>query len=126
LDREHGVRLRQSYLRIAKQAAMMAGRYAHANSSSAIGAIAQLARLGRLLTRDTRRMIAGQDKPEAAFEQSLSRAAQIRSKSSASAHTSSIPAARSSGPVSTMCIAVTKRQTRDGSSSRARSVASSE
>jgi IS5 family transposase len=30
LDREHGVRLRQSYIRIAKQAAMMAGRYAHA------------------------------------------------------------------------------------------------
>ena len=30
LAREHGVRLRQSYLRIAKQAAMMAGRYANA------------------------------------------------------------------------------------------------
>ena len=30
LARTHGVRLRQSYLRIAKQAAMMAGRYAHA------------------------------------------------------------------------------------------------
>jgi IS5 family transposase len=28
LARKHGVRLRQSYLRIAKQAAMMAGRYA--------------------------------------------------------------------------------------------------
>src|SRR5437588_12935288 len=31
LARKHGVRLRQSYLRIAKRAAMMAGRYAHAH-----------------------------------------------------------------------------------------------
>ena len=30
LARKHGVRLRQSYLRVAKRAAMMAGRYAHA------------------------------------------------------------------------------------------------
>jgi hypothetical protein len=30
LAKKHGVRLRQSYLRIAKHAAMMAGRYAHA------------------------------------------------------------------------------------------------
>jgi IS5 family transposase len=30
LARAHGVRLRQSYLRIARRAAMMAGRYAHA------------------------------------------------------------------------------------------------
>ena len=30
LARKHGVRLRQSYARIAKRAAMMAGRYAHA------------------------------------------------------------------------------------------------
>jgi len=30
LARRHGVRLRQSYLRVAKQAAMMAARYAHA------------------------------------------------------------------------------------------------
>ena len=30
LARKHAVRLRQSYLRIAKTAAMMAGRYAHA------------------------------------------------------------------------------------------------
>jgi hypothetical protein len=30
LARKHGVRLRQSYRRIAKRAAMMAGRYAHA------------------------------------------------------------------------------------------------
>jgi hypothetical protein len=30
LARKYGVRLRQSYLRVAKRAAMMAGRYAHA------------------------------------------------------------------------------------------------
>ena len=30
LARQHTVRLRQSYLRVAKRAAMMAGRYAHA------------------------------------------------------------------------------------------------
>ena len=30
LAKQHSVRLRQSYLRIAKRAAMMAGRYAHA------------------------------------------------------------------------------------------------
>jgi hypothetical protein len=30
LARKHGVRLRQSYVRIAKRAAMMAARYAHA------------------------------------------------------------------------------------------------
>ncbi len=39
LAKEHGVPLRQSYTRVAKRAAMMAGRYAHAtptpNSSSA-------------------------------------------------------------------------------------------
>ena len=34
MARKHGVRLRQSYLRIAKQAAMMAGRYAPTPSSS--------------------------------------------------------------------------------------------
>jgi len=33
----HGVRLRQSYLRVAKRSAMMAGRCAHANSSTATG-----------------------------------------------------------------------------------------
>ena len=32
LANKHGVRLRQSYLRVAKRAAMMAGRYAHAKA----------------------------------------------------------------------------------------------
>ncbi len=30
LARKHGLRLRQSYVRVAKRAAIMAGRYAHA------------------------------------------------------------------------------------------------
>jgi transposase, IS5 family len=34
LANKHGVRLRQSYLRVAKRAAMMAGRYAHAKQFS--------------------------------------------------------------------------------------------
>src|SRR5262247_1956439 len=78
LAREHGVRLRQSYLRIAKQAAMTAGRDAHAKQFKRHRR--QLRglriRLGRLI-RDIRRKIAGQDELEAAFEQPLSRAAQI-------------------------------------------------
>ena len=35
LAKTHGVPLRQSYVRVAKRAALMAGRYAHASSSSA-------------------------------------------------------------------------------------------
>ena len=39
-----GVRLRQSYIRIAKRAAMMAGRHAHAKSSTAtVGSCASCA-----------------------------------------------------------------------------------
>src|SRR5215475_12010688 len=81
LAREHGVRLRQSYLRIAKQAAMMAGRYAHAKQFKRHRRQLRSLRirLGRLI-RDIRRKIAGQDDLEAAFEQPLSRAAQIRSQ----------------------------------------------
>jgi len=81
LARANGVRLRQSYLRIAKRAAMMAGRYAHAKQFKRhrrqLGLLRT--RLGRLI-RDIRRKIAGQGELEAAFEQPLSRAAQIRSQ----------------------------------------------
>ena len=48
LAEKHGVRLRQSYLRIAKRAAMMAGRYAHAKQfKRAIAAIAHPAHPAR-------------------------------------------------------------------------------
>jgi IS5 family transposase len=81
LAREHGLRLRQSYLRIAKRAAMMAGRYAHAKQFKRhrrqLGLLRT--RLGRLI-RDIRRKIIGRPELEVAFEPPLSRAAQIRSQ----------------------------------------------
>ena len=78
---KHGVRLRQSYLRIAKRAAMMAGRYAHAKQFKRHHRQLRLlrTRLGRLI-RDIRRKIAGQGDIEAAFEVLLTRASQIRSQ----------------------------------------------
>jgi transposase, IS5 family len=81
LARRYGVRLRQSYLRIAKQAAMMAGRYAHAKQFKRHHRQLRLlrTRLGRLI-RDIRRKIAGQKEAEAAFERALVRAEQIRSQ----------------------------------------------
>jgi transposase, IS5 family len=81
LARRYGVRLRQSYLRIAKQAAMMAGRYAHAKQFKRHHRQLRLlrTRLGRLI-RDIRRKIAGQKEAEAAFERALGRAEQIRSQ----------------------------------------------
>ena len=81
LARAHGVRLRQSYLRIARRAAMMAGRYAHAKQFKRHRRQLRSLRtwLGRLI-RDIRRKIVGQPELEAAFERSLSRAAQIRSQ----------------------------------------------
>ncbi len=81
LARKHGVRLRQSYIRIAQRAAMMAGRYAHAKQFNRHRQQLRLlrTRLGRLI-RDIRRKIAGQQQVEAAFETALSRASQIRSQ----------------------------------------------
>jgi transposase, IS5 family len=81
LARERGVRLRQSYLRIAKQAAMMAGRYAHAKQFNRHRRQLQLlrTRLGRLI-RDIGRKIAGHADLEAAFASPLSCASQIRSQ----------------------------------------------
>jgi IS5 family transposase len=78
---KHGVRLRQSYVRIAKRAAMMAGRYAHAKQFNRHRRELRIlrTRLGRLI-RDIRRKIAGQHDIEAAFEAPLSRASQIRSQ----------------------------------------------
>ena len=60
LARKRGVRLRQSYVRIAKRAAMMAGRYAHAKQFNRHRRQLRIlrTRLGRLI-RDIRRKIAG-------------------------------------------------------------------
>jgi IS5 family transposase len=67
LARRHGVRLRQSYVRVAKSAAMMAGRYAHAKQFNRHHREVRFlrTRLGRLI-RDIRRKIAGQQPTEAA------------------------------------------------------------
>ena len=78
---KHGVRLRQSYARIAKRAAMMAGRYAHAKQFNRHRRELRIlrTRLGRLI-RDIRRKIGGQEHIVAAFEAPLARASQIRSQ----------------------------------------------
>jgi IS5 family transposase len=81
LARKHGVRLRQSYLRIAKRAAMMAGRYAHAKQFKRHGRQLRIlrSRLGRII-RDISRKIAGRPELEEAFAAPLARASQIRSQ----------------------------------------------
>lgn len=81
LARKHGVKLRQSYQRIAKRAAMMAGRYAHAKQFKRHHRELRLlrSRLGRII-RDIGRKIAGQPALEEAFAPALSRARQIRSQ----------------------------------------------
>jgi transposase, IS5 family len=81
LARKGGVRLRQSYLRIAKRAAMMASRYAHAKQFKRHHRQLRLlrSRLGRII-RDIRRKIAGRPELAAVFEAPLARAAQIRSQ----------------------------------------------
>jgi transposase, IS5 family len=79
LVKEHGVRLRQSYLRVAKRAAMMAGRYAHAKQFNRHRRELRLlrTRLGRII-RDIRRKIAGNAGLEAIFEWPLMKANRIR------------------------------------------------
>jgi len=81
MAKKHGVRLRQSYARVAKHAAMMAGRYAHAKQFNRHRRQLRIlrTRLGRLI-RDIRRKIAGKQDIAAAFEAPLARANQIRSQ----------------------------------------------
>jgi transposase, IS5 family len=64
LANKRGVQLRQSYLRIAKRAAMMAGRYAHAKQFNRHRRELRIlrTRLGRLI-RDIGRKIEGHDRP---------------------------------------------------------------
>lgn len=81
LATKHGVRLRQSYVRVTRHAAMMAGRYAHAKQFNRHRRQLRLlrSRLGRLI-RDIGRKIAGHPDIEAAFALPLWRASQIRSQ----------------------------------------------
>uniref|UniRef100_UPI000560CCF4 IS5 family transposase n=1 Tax=Bradyrhizobium yuanmingense TaxID=108015 RepID=UPI000560CCF4 len=75
LARKHGVKLRQSYLRIAKTATMMAGRYGHAKQFKRHQRQLRIlrSRLGRII-RDIRRKIEGQAVLENTFALPLSRA----------------------------------------------------
>jgi transposase, IS5 family len=81
LARKHGVQLLQSYLRLAKRAAMMAGRNAHAKQFNRHHREVRFlrTRLGRLI-RDIRRKIEDKAELQAAFAAALSRASQIRSQ----------------------------------------------
>ena len=81
LARRHGVRLRQSYSRVAKAVAMMAGRYAHAKQFRRHQRQLRIlrSRLGRII-RDIRRKIEGQPALEEAFALPLGRTTQIRSQ----------------------------------------------
>jgi len=81
LAKKHGMRLRQSYLRVAKHAAMMAGRYAHAKQFNRHRKQLRIlrSRLGRII-RDIGRKIAGQPALEEVFALPLARASQIRSQ----------------------------------------------
>jgi IS5 family transposase len=80
LAHRHGVRLRQSYLRIAKRAALMAGRYAHAKQFKRHRRELRLlrVRLGRIV-RDIARKVRGTDL-ERVFHVPLARATQIGSQ----------------------------------------------
>ena len=79
LARKHDVRLRQSYVRVAKRAAIMAGRYAHAKQFRRFNREVRFlrTRLGRVI-RDVRRKIAGDAELQAVFAVPLSRADQVR------------------------------------------------
>jgi IS5 family transposase len=76
----HSVPLRQSYLRLAKRAAMMAGRYAHAKQFNRYRRELRFlrTRLGRIV-RDIARKVRGSDL-EMVFYEPLQRARQIRSQ----------------------------------------------
>jgi IS5 family transposase len=81
LARRHGVKLRQSYERVAKRAALMAGRYAHAKQFKRHHREMRFLRirLGRLV-RDIRRKIEGDAALEDTFAAPLARADRIRSQ----------------------------------------------
>jgi len=81
LAKKHGVSLRQSYSRLAKRAAMMAGRYAHAKQFKRQNRMLKFlrTRLGRII-RDIGRKIDGDEKLQDIFAQPLSKGSQIRSQ----------------------------------------------
>ena len=81
LAHRHGVELRQSYIRLAKKAAMMAGRYAHAKQFKRFKCKLKFlrTRLGRLI-RDITRKIGDDEGLVGVFTIPLMKARQIRSQ----------------------------------------------
>ena len=79
LAKRHGVVLRQSYVRVAKIALIMAGRYGHAKQYKRQNRQVRFlrTRLGRLM-RDIRRKIEGNEMLERLFADPLSKAERIR------------------------------------------------
>jgi IS5 family transposase len=79
LAKEHDVPLRQSYRRVAKKAAMMAGRYAHAKQFKRMNRQIKFlrTRLGRII-RDIARKIEDDEMLQDIFAVPLGRASQIR------------------------------------------------
>jgi IS5 family transposase len=81
LARQHGVPLRQSYVRLAARAALMAGRYAHARQFKRMNGRLKFlrTRLGRLI-RDIGRKTEGDEGLQEAFAAALAKARQIHSQ----------------------------------------------
>jgi IS5 family transposase len=79
LAKRHGVALRQSYVRVAKRAALMAGRYTHAKQFKRANRELRFlrTRLGRL-SRDIARKTRGDARLEEIFEVPLRKAHRIR------------------------------------------------
>src|SRR3546814_11741973 len=80
LAKHEGVALRQSYLRVAKRAAIMVGRYTHAHQFKRARRELKFlrTRLGRVI-RDIRRKIAGNAAREARFGPQPDLARRVRS-----------------------------------------------
>ncbi len=81
LAKAHDVPLRQSYARVAKRAAMMSGRYAHAKQFKRMNRQIKFlrTRLGRII-RDIGRKIDGDEALKEIFASPLTKARQIRSQ----------------------------------------------
>jgi transposase, IS5 family len=81
LARRHGVELRQSYLRVAKRAAIMVGRYSHAHQFKRARRMLKFlrTRLGRVI-RDINRKIDGNSALEERFRPLLILAGQVRAQ----------------------------------------------
>jgi transposase, IS5 family len=96
LARRHGVPLRQSYLRVAKRAAIMVGRYTHAHQFKRARRELKFlrTRLGRVI-RDIRRRIDGNAELQERFGHLLDLAAKVRFQDQRRRGPKSLPSTRS-------------------------------